>query len=271
MKLTDRRYIFCNVKDTLYLDKGKFQILLPDLNEGKNLIHRLFIKKCVIPYNWKVVTSTTKTITTIQNSITKTLSLTEGNPTLIDLQTNLTTLFGNDVTYIFDRIQSRFIFTNPSISHALSISTTAFQLLGFPNSNPVTILAGASYTTENPVDLRPSPIVEIRADINTAGYEIKNNDINNTNILCAIAMDTQPFSHKVWVDDNGLYFAEITNESRSITIEMTTPDNERIIPQTFPYFIFGIDSFIDDEKFILETQRESLKLQKYSLLLRKKK
>jgi hypothetical protein len=272
MKLINRRYVFTNVKDTNYLDKGKFQIVLPELEIANHINHRLFIKKCIIPYNWKRVTSTTKTITYVhQNGTTHVWSLTEGNPSLLDLQTELTTLFGNNLDFTFDRIQSRFIFSNHNQNQSFTLSTTAWEMLGFSNASAVTIEGGSSYTCPNPVDLRPSPIVEIRADITTAGHEIHNGDIKNTNVLCAIAMNVQPFSHKVWVDDNGLYFAEITNENRAIMIEMTTPDNDRIVPQTFPYFIFGVDSFQDDEKSILETQRESLKLQKYSLLMRKKK
>jgi len=269
MKLKTRKYVFCNVKDTLHRDTGDFSVILPELETGQNIYNRLYIKKCSIPYNWKRVTSTTKTITTIQNSITKTLSLTEGNPSLIDLQTNMTTLFGNDVTFTFDRIQSRFIFTNPSVSHTLTISTTAFEVLGFTDSTPITILANSSYTTPNPIDLRPPSILEVRCDVTTEGQEIRDGLLYDTNILCAIAMNVAPFSHKIWIDDQGLYFADISNENRSIRITFTSPDGTRILPQSYSYFIFGVDTFEDDEKALLNTQKESLKLQKYAMIMRK--
>ena len=270
MKLKTRKYVFCNVKDTLHRDTGDFSVILPELETGQNIYNRLYIKKCSIPYNWKRVTSTTKQMTYIhQNGQTRNWVFTEGNPSLTDLTTEMTSLFANDLDFEFDRIQSRFIFHNHTGNQSFTIATTAYEMFGFTDANPITIQAGAYYTTPNPIDLRPPSILEVRCDVTTEGQEIRDGLLYDTNILCAIAMNVAPFSHKIWIDDQGLYFADISNENRSIRITFTSPDGTRILPQSYSYFIFGVDTFEDDEKALLNTQKESLKLQKYAMIMRK--
>lgn len=273
MKLKTRKYIFASVADCRRESKGDFYLKLPELDTETYTTNRLFIKKGIIPYNWKRVTSTTKTITYIhQNGTTHTWYLTEGNPSILDLIANMTTLFGNDLDFEFDYIQSRFIFHNHNQNQSFTLATTAYEMLGFEDASPVTIPGATSYITPNPVDVRPSPIIEIRCDVSTEGQEVLDNGtIADTPILCAIAMDVQPFSHKVWLDDNGLYFADITNENRELRFTLTDTNGRYIEPQSYPYFIFGIDTYVDDERALLDTQQEALKLQKYDILLRQQK
>lgn len=259
----------CYVADTNYISYGDWELTLPRLENKPNVIYRLHAHKIILPYNWKRVTSTTKTITYIhQNGTTHVWQLTEGNYTIINLIKELTTLFGNDLDFEFNYITSRFVFTNHSVGQSFTLSTTAYEMLGFSDSNPVTVAAQSSYTTPNPVDLRPSPIIELRTDVTTASQEVTSGGvIANSQILCAIGMDVPPYSHKIFYDLAGEFFTEIGNETRAIRFKLTDPNGVVIEPQSSPYIVFAIDELIDDSGQLLTTQREALKLQKYALML----
>lgn len=267
MKLINRSYVFANVKDTTYVNYGDFYIPIPTLPETtKYMTTRLFIKKVILPYDWKRVDSTNNqiTIVNLQNNTTANYYLTEGNPNVIDLVDELNTL-QTDFTVSFNRITSRLSFHNTK-GHGHTLSTTANELLGIP-AGPHTVNGNETYIAPNPVDVRPYPIVEFRIDVNTAGQEVFNKQVNNTGILCAVAMNVPLYGHKVWVDDAGLYWCDITNINKDLHIKITNPDGIAIIPQTSPYFVLGFDTYIDEEAQLLEVQREALKLQQYSMVL----
>lgn len=268
MKLLARNYVFANVADTIHTSFGAFRVQLPDLHTGKNIYNRLYIKKCVIPYNWKRVTANTKTLTIdgVAHNIT------EGNYNILNLVTELNAVQPH-IHIHFNQITSRLSFHNHNSGHDVVFSSTAWEMLGLADSSPITILRTETYEAPNPVDVRPKPVIEIRVDVSTAGQEIIEDptegkgQIQNTNILCAIAMDVPIYSHKVWIDDNGLYFANVTNENREIHFTITDTNGNLITPQSSPYFIIGVDTYRDDERELLDVQKEALKLQQYNMLL----
>lgn len=267
MKLLQRQYLFVNVADTNYSNYGTFRVMLPQTETGKNIINRLYIKKAIIPYNWRRVDSTTKTITIDATDY----YLTEGNPNILDLITELNTI-QTVLVFTFNRITSRIEITNQSATNARTFSTTAWEMMGAVSGTTYNIGTSSSISLPNPVDVRPSPILEIRVDMTTAGQEVfvsgvEKGVIRNTGVLCAIGIDVPMYSHKVWVDDEGFYFADVSNESREITFRLTDPNEKAIIPQTSPYFVIAVATYRDDERELLETQKEALKLQQYNLLL----
>lgn len=276
MKLIDRKYIFADVKDTEYVNYGKFRIDLPDLPTDKNVIHRLFLKKVVMPYNWKASIGNTFTHYDPTHGTTV-HTFPDGNYSILTLLETMTPWFPNDFVVTFNQITSRLVFTNNgnNPNHDVNISTTAWKMLGFANSSSVFIEHGTTWTTPYPIDLRPIPIIEIRTDCTTAGQEIRNIggevEVSDTTILCAIAMDVPVFSHKIWLDDGGSYFATLVNQYRSVHFTITDTDGNPIVPQSSPYFVIGIDSYRDDEAELLSTQMESLKLQRYNMLLKSDK
>lgn len=260
MKLKETKYVFCDVQDTRYITLGDFRLFLPELDTAPNLSHRLFIKKAVIPFNWKTITSTTNIIRI--NNVDRTLQ--EGIPNVTDLVTMLNTA-QNVFLVTFDKVASRLVWTNVSGATA-TINSTTCTLLGL-TTLPVMVSAGGVYTSPNILDIRPPAICQIRIDAPTAGQEvITGGEVRNTGLLAAIAMDCPIYSHKIWTD-TGLFFAPINNDARELRIQLTDQHDNPIVPQTSPYFVWGIDTYIDEEKELLQTQQKSLELQKYGLLL----
>lgn len=261
MKLKETRYLFCDVQDTRYITLGDFRLFLPELDTAPNLSHRLFIKKAVIPFNYKTITSTTNIIRI--NNVNRTLQ--EGIPNVTDLVSMLNTV-QNVFIVTFDKVASRLVWTNVTGATA-TINSTTCNLLGL-TTFPVNVSSGGSYTSPNILDIRPPAICQIRIDAPTAGQEvIAGGEVRNTGLLAAIAMDCPIYSHKIWTD-TGLFFAPINNDARELRIRLTDQHDNPIAPQTSPYFVWGIDSYIDEERQLLETQKTALELQKYDLLLR---
>lgn len=260
--LIKRQYIFVSVEDAEYTNLGRFKLSLPQMETGDNIINRMYIKKAIIPYNWRRVTTTNKTLTI--NGVN--YSLTEGNPNIIDLIQDINNI-QTTLTATFNRITSKIEWFNNTAS-AVTFSTTAYEMLGAVKGATYTMPALQTYVLPRIVDVRPTPIIEVRVDVATAGYEISNGgDISNTNILCAISMNVPVYSHKVWIDDNALYFADVTNENRDLTLTITDTHGMIIEPQSSPYFVIGIDTLANYQSEQSELQRELVKLQKYNLIL----
>jgi len=262
MKLINRRYVFASVEDCRYTNYSTFYLSLPELETEPHLEHRLFVNKMILPYNWKSVDSTNNRFTVGGVDYT----LTEGNPNIIDLLDDINDK-QNYLFASFNRITSKVSFSNVSAS-SKTLNTNCYKPLGMDTSTP-TINAGAIYTAPNIVDVRPKPIVEIHVDTGTAGQEIYNGgEIKNTGVLAAIGMDVSVYSHKIWIDRDAMFWANITNQNREIRVDIRDTDGNNIIPQTSPYFVFGINTYRDDERQLLQTQEEALKLMRYDLLLK---
>lgn len=260
--LIKSQYVFVSVEDADHDNLGKFRVTLPQLQTGENIYNRLYIKKAIIPYNWKRVTETSKTITI--NNVP--YELTEGNPNILDLIKEINTI-QTAVTATFNRITSKIEWYNNTAGN-VTLTTDAHEMLG--------AIAGQTYTWgiqetlvfPRVVDVRPTPIVEVRVDVATAGAEIlPEGKISNTNILSAISMNVPVYSHKVWIDDQAMYYADVTNENRDITMTLTDTSGVLIIPQTPPYFVIGIDTLANHQREMVDLQKESVKLQRYNLIL----
>lgn len=260
--LIKRQYVFVSVEDADHDSLGRFKVALPQLQTGDNIINRMYIKKAIIPYNWKRVTADSKTITLNGTSY----ELTEGNPNILDLIKDINAI-QTDVTATFNRITSKIEWYNNTQGN-ITMTTTAHEMLGAVAGQSYTWGIQETLTLPRVVDVRPTPIVEVRVDVATAGNEIlSGGEISNTNILCAIAMNCPVYSHKVWIDDNALYFADVTNENRDLTLTMTDINGVLIEPQTPPYFVVGIDTMVNYQSEQTDLQKELVKLQKYNLIL----
>lgn len=237
------------------------------LETGKNIVHRMYIKKAILPYNWKRVEADTKSFT-IDAS---TYYLTEGNPNILDLITELNAL-QTILMFSFNRITSRIEITNNSDTNSRTFTTTAWEMMGAVQNTTYTVLALSNISLPNPVDVRPPAVVELRVDLTTQGQEIyadgsNKGNIRNTGVLCAIGIDVPMYSHKIWTDNEGFYFADVSNENREVNFRITDANERPIIPQTSPYFVIAVATYRDDERELLETQKEALKLQQYQLIL----
>lgn len=260
--LVKSQYIFVSVDDADHDSLGQFKITLPILQTGEKVFNRLYIKKAIIPYNWQRVTATTKTLTINGTPY----ELTEGNPNILDLIKNINEI-QSLIVATFNRITSKIEWANQTGGN-ITLSSDAYEMLGLEQG--VTYTWGIQETLISPrvIDVRPTPIVEIRVDLATAGLEIfDEGKISNTNILAAIGMNVPVYGHKVWIDDQAMYYADITNENRDITIIMTDTNGNPIVPQTAPYFVIGIDTLINHQGELVDLQKESLKLQRYNLIL----
>lgn len=261
MKLLDRKYVFANVADCRHDNFGSFYVSLPELPVGESLYNRMYIKKLIMPYDWRRVESGRDTLTV--NGSVKYLTI--GNPNILDLVDELNSI-QTTFSVKFNRITSRLSFTNTT-NGSKTLSTTANALLGMSTATQ-TVSSGETYTCEDMVDVRPTPIIEIRVDVGTAGQEVYDGgQIKNTGVLAAILMNVPLYSHKLWIDENGLYWADVSNENKEIRLTITDTDGNLIVPQTSPYFVIGLDTYRDDEREILKTQQEALKLQQYAMIL----
>lgn len=260
--LIKSQYVFVNVEDADHDSLGRFQVALPQLETGENIINRMYIKKAIIPYNWKRVTSTTNTITLNGTPYT----LTEGNPNILDLISEINSI-QSLVTASFNRIKSKIEWYNNTAGN-VSMTTTAYEMLGAIKGVTYTWGIQETLVLPNVIDVRPTPIIEIRVDVATAGHEIASDgNITNTNVLCAIGMNTPVYGHKIWIDDQAMYYADVTNENRDLTMTITDVNGNQIIPQTSPYFVIGIDTLQNYQNDMVNLQKESVKLQRYNLIL----
>lgn len=274
MKLVDTRYLFVNIKDTEYTSYGDFKIPLPSFKSGKNIINHMYIKKSIIPYDWKAFNST-NAFFKIQLGLNAPISytFTEGNPNIYDLITEFNNLQGY-LTASFNRTSSKITWKNNSTS-SITLIVGNWKAVGFSSAS-ITIPIGSSTTSPNIVDVAPARILIIKSELPSSGEEVFSSqtvigDTKDTGILSAICMDVPPYSHKIWRDIGGFYYSYIEKTVPSIRFWFEDVDGNKIVPQTSPFLVIAIETYEDDTGELLTTQREALKLQKYALLLKHSK
>lgn len=266
MKLIDTIYINAYVNDCRKINNGNFYVDIPSLPSEPGITHKLYLIKAVIPYNWQTVYSGKDTFTIDATTYT----LTHGIPNILDFIEEINTL-QSTIVATFNRIANRIYYYNPSLSTVVLSATS--PLLGL-NGSPLSIPGGTTVAAPALIDMRPSPLIQLRSSLPTAMWEIINtgntSETRNTSILAVISMGNTPlYSHMIWrggVDAH--YTAEITDQNMMVQFEMLDMDDNPIIPQTPPTFVFSVESYRDDEKQILDTQQEILKLARYDMLLK---
>lgn len=271
MKLIDTKYVFVNVKDCEYRTFGDFNIPLPNFKSGRGLISHMYIKKSIIPYDWKAFTSANNQITITDGISPITITLTEGNPNIYDLITEINNL-QTKVVATFSRTASKISFKNKTLQ-TLTITTTSNKL-GI--TSPLTILPVATTTCQAIIDLAPDRILIIKSELPTSGEEVYISSdgagqTKDTGVLSAISMDVPPYSHKIWRDFGGFYYSYITPTTKSIRFWFENTDGVPITPQTPPFLVMAIETYQDDSGELLSTQQEALRLQKFAMLMKTQK
>ena len=265
MKLINTTYINANVADCRKVNNGDFTMEMPVLPTGEDLLHRLYLIKAVIPYNWQTVYSPYHQFTIN----TTTYTLTTGIPNILDFIANINSL-QNTVVASLNRIANKINYQNTTASSVTLSSTCA--LLGLSGTLPIP--ANSTVSAPNLVDMRPSPVIQFRCNLPTAMWEVintGNSEIRNTSILAVMSMGNTPlYGHFIWrAAYDAHYEADVKDLSNAlVSFQMLDTDDVPIIPQTPPIFIFAVDTYRDDEAEILDTQKEILKLSRYDILLR---
>lgn len=271
MKLIDTRYVFLNVKDCEYRTYGDFNVPLPEFRGGAGLFHHLYIKKSIIPYDWKAFTSANNQITITDGITPITITLTEGNPNIYDLITEINAL-QIKVVASFNRTASKIYFKNNTPS-TLTITTTSNKL-GI--TAPLVIPSGQIGIGQAIIDLAPDRILIVKSELPTSGEEVYIStdgagQTKDTGVLSAISMDVPPYSHKIWRDLGGFYYSYVQPTTKSIRFWFENVDGQYLVPQTSPFLVIAVETYQDDSGQLLTTQQESLRLQKFSLLMNAQK
>lgn len=268
MKLISSKNIFANVADCKYNNFGKFRVPIPVLPQEQGLIHKLSCKKIILPYNWlRVISGLNDTITLVINSITTTITITSGNPNIVDLITFINN-YQTKVLATFNRMNSKIEWNNQCSEQAtITLSTTAIELLGITSSLTIPYLA--TETSQSIVDVRPAPIVQIKITSGTNNEEVFNSgSLKNSGVLLTIGMDTPLYGINIYEDAEGDYETEITKEMREISVRITDVNDNILIPQTSPYFTFCIQSYRDTDEESMSIQKEQLQLKKMGMILK---
>lgn len=267
MKIIDTTYINVNVADARRLNYGHFFTEIPQLPVGEGIKHRLYLIKAIIPYDWQTVYAGRDTYTINGTPYT----LTHGIPNIVDLIASMN-FQQPDCAILFNRISNRIEYINTT-GTTMTVSSTC-PLLGLGGTT-LTIPAGATAIAPNLVDMRPAPIIQLRCSLPTAMWEITNtggtSEVRNTSVLAVLGMASTPlYAHLIWRGGfDALYVAQVGDDPNvQVEFEMLDTEDNPIIPQTPPIFVYAIESYRDDEYEILNTQKEVLKLQRYDILLR---
>ena len=273
MKLVDTKYIFVNIADTEHISYGDFRIPLPQFQTGTGVYNHMYIKKHVIPYDWKAFNSGNNTLTITVNTTVHTYTLTEGNPNVMDLVAEINSL-QTYVTASFNRTSSKISWKNNTVS-TVYISAGAYKKIGL-NASALTVATATTVASPNIVDVAPARILIIKSELPSSGEEVYisssvTGETRDTGIVSAICMDVPPYSHKVWRDMGGFYYSYIQKTTQSVRFWFEDVDGNKIVPQTPPFLVVAVETYKDDSGELLSTQQEALRLQKFALLVKGQK
>lgn len=273
MKLVDTKYIFVNVADTEHVSYGDFKIPLPQFQTGVGVYNHMYIKKHVIPYDWKAFSSGNNTISITIGAKTYVYTLTEGNPNIYDLVTEINTI-QSYFTVSFNRTASKLYWKN-NTAFSATLASSAYKKLGLASTGMV-VFAGAISPSPNIVDVAPARILIIKSELPSSGEEVYistsvTGETRDTGIVSAICMDVPPYSHKVWRDMGGFYYSYIQKTTQSVRFWFEDVDGNKIVPQTPPFLVIAVETYKDDSGELLSTQQEALRLQKFALLVKGQK
>lgn len=209
------------------------------------------VQHAVIPYSFYNINKNNNVITIQEivvdeignqtGTINNTLYISNGNYNAYQLASYLSTLFvGNRMVVTYDVIRNKFIFVNSTYNFKfLSAYSSCQELLGLSTNDLYNTSALKYYTSTNLINLSSVRCICLATNLLTGC--INNNMQNETNILCSIPVDSQPYSiitHKnnsnfkvnlynnyfnnisiKLVDDTGLPI-DLNNQFFSLTIQL---------------------------------------------------
>jgi hypothetical protein len=151
-----------------------------NINKNNNVI---YIQEIVVDGNGAQV-----------DTINSTLYIQYGNYNAYQLASHLSTLFVDGrMTVTYNSIQNKFLFVNSTYNFKfLATYTTAIELLGLSTNDINNTSALLYYTSTNLVNLATVRCICLATNLSTAC--INNNRDNESNILCSIPVDSQPYS-----------------------------------------------------------------------------
>lgn len=266
-QLVKETYICVDFKQVSRNNFGEISFVMPFL--GLDLInqqHFLSINQLVLPYNWSAITSQNRAYQ-INNQAISQLNL--GTPTFKELIKELNDRHDGVLYFTFDKATSKMTIsnkTNSTITLDFTVDNDAHKFFGLDKAS-YSIPANQALVSNYIVDLSPSDLVFVRTNLTTTFVEYVADERVNKNLLAVIPIQVPLFNNHVFMDGSGLFKVPLNTEGQLIQINLEDRDGDRIIPNSPPYLVLSIQSFIDVNKEALTQQREMVKLQRLQLLL----
>lgn len=265
--LVKETYICVDFKEVSRNNFGEISFIMPFL--GLDLInqqHYISINQLVLPYNWSAITSQNRAYQ-INNGALSQLKL--GTPTFKDLIKELNTRHDGVLYFTFDKATSKMTISNKTNSPVIldfTVDNDAHKFFGLDKAS-YTIPVDQALVSNYIVDLSPSDLVFVRTNLTTPYIEYVASERVNKNLLAVIPIQVPLFNNHVFMDGSGIFKVPLSSEGQMIQINLEDRDGDRIIPNSPPYLVLSIQSFVDTNKEAINQQREMVKLQRLQLLL----
>jgi len=190
----------------------------------------LSVQHAVIPYSFYNINENNNKITLQEivvdvngspiDTINNTLYIQYGNYNAYQLASYLTSIFsGGRMTVTYNIIQNKFTFVNSTYNFKfIAAFSTALELLGLSEYDLYNTSALKSYTSINLVNLATVRCICLATNLSTGC--INNNLQNESNILCSIPVDSQPYSVITFKNMANFKVNLHTNVFNTITIKL---------------------------------------------------
>ena len=265
--LLTETYICVDFKQVSRNNFGEISFIMPFL--GLDLInqqHFISINQLVLPYNWSAITTQNRAYQ-INNGALSQLNL--GTPTFKDLIKELNTRHDGVLYFSFNQSTSKMTIsnkTNSSVILDFTVDNDAHKFFGLDKAS-YTIPVDQALVSNYIVDLSPSDLVFVRTNLTTPYIEYVASERVNKNLLAVIPIQVPLFNNHVFMDGSGIFKVPLSSEGQMIQINLEDRDGDRIVPNSPPYLVLSIQSFVDTNKEAINQQREMVKLQRLQLLL----
>jgi len=266
-QLVKETYICVDFKQVSRNNFGEISFVMPFL--GLDLInqqHYISINQFVLPYNWSAITSQNRAYQINNNAISQ---LKLGTPNFNALIKELNDRHDGVLFFTFDKSTSKMTIsnkTNNTLVLDFTVENDAHKFFGLDKAS-YSIPENQALVSSYIVDLSPSDLVFVRTNLTTTFVEYVADERVNKNLLAVIPIQVPLFNNHVFMDGSGIFKVSLNTEGQLIQINLEDRDGDRIIPNTAPYLVLSIQSFIDTNKESLTQQREMVKLQRLQLLL----
>ena len=152
----------------------------------------------VIPISWYLIDDTNQTLTWSLNGVNQSdITITNGNYSATQLESELNTLFGGAITVEFNDISDKFIFTHASQNFVFQSSSTCLSLLGFSAGNHSSV--NNQLTSDRVVDLSGIKTISLRSgNLHTSNMDSRSQQ--QSNILAKIPVNLSQGSILVWTN-----------------------------------------------------------------------
>lgn len=181
--------IYINSADRISGSKSNFTIQLTHeliKRDPKTEVMNLSLENIVIPYNWYNING---------NFFTgngSTVTIPDGNYSVIDMETTLSSLTG--LTVSWENTTSKFKFVNATGASYTIVPSTAARALGL--SDTLTIADGGTAYSTQPTSLINTNSVLVHSNLSqNIGISYDNNEYRHTNIICKVPIEVQPFGN----------------------------------------------------------------------------